>query len=114
MRIAAIGDVHGNSAALEVVLREVDRVGVDLIINLGDHFSGPLDAAGTAELIAGRDMLCVRGNHDRWLVECDREAMGPSDRVADAQLVERDRRWLASLPPDDERRGRVRLSRHAR
>ena len=46
MRIAAIADVHGNSAALEAVLRDVDRVGADAIVNLGDHFSGPLDAAG--------------------------------------------------------------------
>ena len=99
MRIAAIGDVHGNSAALEAVLRDVDRVGSDLVVNLGDHVSGPLDAAGTAELIAGRDMLCIRGNHDRWLLERARDEMGPSDRVADEQLVERDRSWLASLVP---------------
>ena len=99
MRIAAIADVHGNSAALEAVLRDVDRVGADLVVNLGDHFSGPLDAAGTADLIAGRDMICVRGNHDRWLVERTRDEMGPSDRVAEARLTERDRRWLASLAP---------------
>ena len=55
VRIAAIGDVHGNGAALEAVLRDVDRVGADLVVNLDDHFSGPLDAAGTAELTAGRD-----------------------------------------------------------
>lgn len=98
MKIAAIGDIHGNSAALKAVLQDIDLVGVDTIINLGDHFSGPLDAAGTAELLLDREMLSIRGNHDRWLVEKDPSEMGPADLIADSQLNEVHKQWLSSLP----------------
>jgi len=56
MRIAAIGDIHGNSAALDAVLHDIDKCGVDTIVNVGDHFSGPLDVKGTADLLLSRDM----------------------------------------------------------
>ena len=76
MRIAAIGDIHGNSAALEAVLRDIDRCEVDRIVNVGDHFSGPLDARGTADLLQSRDIISIRGNHDRWLIEQKQSEMG--------------------------------------
>ena len=42
MRIAAIADVHGNLGALRAVLAHIKRVSSpDLIVNLGDHVSGP-------------------------------------------------------------------------
>ena len=69
MRIAAISDIHGNSAALDAVLEDIGRRSVDLTVNLGDCFSGPLDAAGTAQRLAALDMPTVRGNHDRMLIE---------------------------------------------
>ncbi|MCV3272002.1 metallophosphoesterase family protein [Roseobacter sinensis] len=96
--IAVIADVHGNSDALRAVLADIDALGIGPILNLGDHFSGPLAAAETAELIAARDMICIRGNHDRWLIDQSPDEMGPSDRVAYDQLAERDLDWLRSLP----------------
>ena len=99
MRIAAIGDIHGNSAALKAVLRDIDRCEVDRIVNVGDHFSGPLDARGTADLLLSRDIINIRGNHDRWLIEQKRSEMSPSDRAADCQLEKVHRDWLSSLPP---------------
>lgn len=36
MRLALISDVHSNAHALEQVLAQLDREGVDLILNLGD------------------------------------------------------------------------------
>ena len=99
MRIAAIGDIHGNSAALHAVLCDIDKYGVDAIVNVGDHFSGPLDAKGTADLLLSRDMINIRGNHDRWLVEQSRSEMGPSDLAADSQLEKIHRDWLSSLAP---------------
>ena len=40
--IAAIPAIHGNLPALEAVLEDVGRRGCDLIVNLGDVLSGPL------------------------------------------------------------------------
>jgi predicted phosphodiesterase len=41
MRIAVIADIHGNMPALEAVLADIQRRGVDRTINLGDCVSGP-------------------------------------------------------------------------
>jgi hypothetical protein len=38
-------------------------------VNLGDHLTGPLDPAGTADLLIERGMLSVCGNDDRVLLE---------------------------------------------
>jgi len=98
MRIAAIGDVHGNSAALDAVLCDIDKHGVDVIVNVGDHFSGPLDAKGTADRMASIEMTSIRGNHDRWLVEQKESEMGVSDLAAYGQLEQNHLDWLSSLP----------------
>ena len=44
MRVAALYDVHGNLPALDAVLAEVDRDGVDLVVSGGDLVSGPMPA----------------------------------------------------------------------
>jgi len=40
-RVAALYDIHGNLPALEAVLEEVRRVGVDVIVVGGDVVPGP-------------------------------------------------------------------------
>ncbi|SNY93610.1 Predicted phosphodiesterase [Cohaesibacter sp. ES.047] len=99
MKFAIIADIHGNSSALEAVLADMDHLGVADVINLGDHFSGPLDAAATADLLIARDFPSIRGNHDRWLIETAPEDMGPSDRVAFEQLEQSHLEWLRNLRP---------------
>lgn len=98
MRIAVIADIHGNDLALEAVLGDIDRRGLREIVNLGDHLSGPLNAARTADLLMARTMTTIRGNHDRALVTLPAAAMIPSDRTAHEALDENHRRWLAALP----------------
>lgn len=98
MRFAAIADIHGNALALQAVLRDIDQLDIAEVVNLGDVFSGPLDAAGTAKLLKGRDFPTVRGNHDRYLIEQDPVDMGPSDSVAYGQLLPEQLEWLRKLP----------------
>ncbi|MEN0099242.1 MAG: metallophosphoesterase family protein, partial [Brucella pseudogrignonensis] len=92
-RFAVIADIHGNSDALAAVLADIDALNVQTIVNLGDHLSGPLAARETADMLMAREMIAIRGNHDRWLVEKAVEDMGPSDRVAYDQLEERHLAW---------------------
>lgn len=99
MKIAAIGDIHGNSAALRAVLSDIDKCKVDAIVNVGDHLSGPLDARGTADFLMSRDILNIRGNHDRYLIEQSPSEMASSDLVAHSQLEDIHTDWLSSLPP---------------
>ena len=81
-RFAAIADIHGNRWALEAVLADIDRRGISRIVNLGDHLFGPLDPAGTADLLIGlrppwvvkniagnqdRDPMDLSPSHQEWL-----------------------------------------------
>lgn len=98
MRFAAIADIHGNAFALKAVLRDMDSLGLSTAVNLGDFFSGPLDAAETANLLMQRNFQSIRGNHDRYLIEQMPSHMGPSDKVAFDQLDETHLDWIAGLP----------------
>jgi predicted phosphodiesterase len=99
MRLALVSDIHGNLHALEAVLADLRAHSPDLTLNLGDHLSGPLQAAASADLLmAQRDWVQIRGNHDRHLIDQEPDAMGPSDRAAHEQLTDEHRAWLRSLP----------------
>lgn len=96
-RIAVIGDIHGNADALRAVLAEIDRRSIDAILNLGDLFSGPLDPAATADILAGRAIPTLRGNHDRVLTAVAPALMSASDRVAYDALSSDTLAWLGGL-----------------
>lgn len=98
MRLAAISDIHGNSAALLAVLDDIERQNVDRIVNLGDCFSGPLDARGTAEILAAREFPTVRGNHDRLLFDRPKEEMGLWEAWIIDDLAVETIDWCRSLP----------------
>lgn len=98
MRIAAIADIHGNDLALEAVLADIASLSVDMVVNLGDHLSGALNAARTADILIEHDFPSICGNHDRWLLEKDIAEMGEWDRIAHAQLSQRHFDWLRSFP----------------
>ncbi|MBZ7921124.1 metallophosphatase family protein [Ensifer adhaerens] len=98
MRLAVIADIHGNDLALEAVLADIDTLGITDIVNLGDHLSGPLNAARTADILIERGIPSIRGNHDRYLLTIDPRKLGQSDRAAYDQLQPQHREWLATLP----------------
>jgi predicted phosphodiesterase len=70
MRIAVLCDIHGNLPALQAVLAEVEKAGVDLVVFGGDVAAGPMPVE-TIEMLAGysRPARFVRGNADRQMVE---------------------------------------------
>ncbi|WP_373050498.1 metallophosphoesterase family protein [Thalassovita aquimarina] len=98
-RFAAIADIHGNADALSAVLADIDMLGVSEIIGLGDYFSGPLDAEGTARILSDRPMRAIRGNHDRYLISEAPGNMGVSDRIAFDQLPDSAMHWLEGMSP---------------
>ena len=102
IRIAVIADIHGNLPALEAVLADIERRGVDHTINLGDCVSGPLWPREVCDLLMGREDLTIRGNHDRWVYGSDPTRMGASDRYAHSQLNQDHRAWLGALPTSGE------------
>jgi len=68
MRVAALADVHGNAPALEAVLAEVRREGVELVVFGGDLVWGPLprDTLALARALEVPTRF-VRGNADRMV-----------------------------------------------
>ena len=100
MRFAAIADIHGNCAALRAVLDDIAAQGIRDIVNLGDCFSGPLEADRTGDLLLLLDMNAertVRGNHDRYLIEKTADQMEASDAHAHCRLSPRHFDWLRKL-----------------
>ncbi|MDK2014666.1 MULTISPECIES: metallophosphoesterase family protein [unclassified Deinococcus] len=71
MKIAVLGDVHGNRFALEAVTRDIEAHQPDAWVNLGDQLFGGADPAGAwhlqQRLRAQHGVLEVRGNTDERL-----------------------------------------------
>lgn len=95
--LAVIADIHGNRWVLEAVLQDIDRRGIQQIVNLGDHLTGPLDPAGTADLLIARTMANVCGNDDRELF-LPQEKRSLSQNYTCTQLTPAHVAWLHSLP----------------
>jgi diadenosine tetraphosphatase ApaH/serine/threonine PP2A family protein phosphatase len=72
MRLAVIADIHSNLEALDRVLAQIDREGVDAILNLGDlvgYNASPNECVG---LLQERAVWNLAGNHDLALLEPER------------------------------------------
>ncbi len=99
MKIAAVSDIHGNLPALEAVLADIGRRGVDLVVNLGDILSGPLLPRETADRLMELDFPTISGNHERQVLYMDPDDMGASDRYARDAITTAQRDWMRALPP---------------
>src|SRR5690606_18662803 len=98
MRVAVISDVHGNALALEAVLADIARHDVEKILNLGDHFAGPIAPRRTMDILAGLDMVAITGNTDRYLMEGDHGDLDESDSWIVEQVRGEPMAWLRTLP----------------
>jgi len=64
MRIATISDIHGNLYALQAVLADIERQGIDQLFCLGDLVGyGPYPNE-VIELIRQRHIPTIMGNYD--------------------------------------------------
>jgi predicted phosphodiesterase len=96
-RVAVLSDIHGNRWALEEVLRDITRRDISHVVNLGDSLYGPLDPAGTAEILIPLGWPTVRGNEDRIITDGAEDS--PTLRFVRDQLIPAHADWLRALPP---------------
>jgi predicted phosphodiesterase len=99
MRIALLSDIHGNLLALEAVVADARRRGVDQIVNLGDILSGPLQPLETAQYLMAQGWPTIAGNHERQVLAITAEKPGgASDRFTRERLGEAELAWILALP----------------
>ena len=96
MRLGLISDIHGNLLALDAVLEELEREGVDEFVCLGDVAVGPQPAETLARV---RELECpvVMGNWDAAFLG---DMPTPKDKIGE-QLVEIGEWWASYLSPAD-------------
>ena len=100
MRIAAIYDIHANLPALEAVLAEIRREGVDRVVVGGDVLPGPMPRESLAclrELEVPAQL--IQGNGDRAVLE----ALAGQELGGLPAAVQEVVRWVArQVGPEDE------------
>ncbi|MBA3433520.1 MAG: metallophosphoesterase family protein [Actinobacteria bacterium] len=106
MQVAGLYDIHGNLPALEAVLADVEREGIETIVAGGDVLWGPFQSE-CVRLLRSHGSLFVSGN-------CEREVIGAVDvssRWCLESLSSSEREfvstWPASVELDVEGVGRV-------
>ena len=67
--IAVISDIHGNFPALESVISEIEASHCETIISLGDVAGYYCQINECIDLLRGKNVVNVMGNHDYYLVE---------------------------------------------
>jgi len=98
-RLAVVSDIHGNLPALETVVADIRRHGVDAVVNLGDSLSGPLYPAQTADFLMAQDWAHLAGNHERQILDEKAAGRGLSDEYARSCLSSAQLEWIAGLRP---------------
>lgn len=100
MKIAFISDIHANYAALQALNADLEQA--DLVVCLGDFVGYYCQVNEVLDYVRQRRLICVRGNHDDYLVNGLREGLPGSVRFgieyADRVIDPEHRRWLAQLP----------------
>jgi len=74
VKTAILSDAHGNWPALRKVLAEIERLGCDRIISLGDVTGYYAQPAQCLDALVEREAIQMLGNHDVYLVKgtaCD-------------------------------------------
>ena len=69
MKIALLGDIHGNKDALNAVLKDASKLDVELLMITGDLVGYYPFAKEVLELLENWKIKIVRGNHEDMLKE---------------------------------------------
>ena len=95
VRLALISDQHANDVAFRAVIEDIERVGADDIVCLGDVAQGGDKPAETLDRLAVLGCDTVLGNADAFLLEVPTDS---NEEVTEAQLARRE--WTLSQLDD--------------
>ena len=109
LRLAFLGDIHGNLPALEAVLDDIGKQAPDSVFLLGDLINRCPWTLEVLDVLRQRDWLSVQGNHDLVLAQLNTPDSWPQfndrNRFPNIhwtweQLRPQDLRYLLHLPHD--------------
>lgn len=107
MKLALLGDVHGNAGALAAVLAGARAREVEMLLVTGDLVGYYYEPAKVVDMLAEWPIVAVRGNHEDYLAEAAanpeaqtayRAKYGSGLDAAHATLAARQIAWLNALP----------------
>ena len=96
MRVGVISDLHADIASLEMVLQRFEREDISTILCGGDLVERGSDGNAVVEILQGRSIPCVKGNHDENAL---RHARLSRDVDEAGRLSAKSLEFLEALPP---------------
>lgn len=93
-RLGLIGDVHAEDTLLGLALERLAADGLEAVLCTGDIVDGQGDVDECCRLLRVRDVVTVRGNHDRWFLTGKNLELPH----ATARVAPRSHRYLSALP----------------
>jgi putative phosphoesterase len=100
--IAIISDIHGNYHALIAALKEIDEIGCDQIVSLGDVAGYYCMLNECISELRKRKIINLMGNHDHYLVHSEKCPRSNSANVClnyqQSTILPENREWLATSP----------------
>lgn len=95
-RIGIIGDVHAEDEHLEQALDFLGTADVDVLLCTGDIVDGRGDVNRCCEILLEHNVMTVRGNHDRWLLQDKARHVPNAHFIHDLNATALD--YIQSLP----------------
>lgn len=95
-----VGDVHCAHEALAAALAHLSKSELDHVLCVGDIPDGPGDINACCTLLDDQDVLCVAGNHERWLFAEEMRDLPNATPLVD--LTDRSASFLRGLPKTRE------------
>ncbi len=100
--IAFISDIHGNLPALQSVLREIDVLGCEKVICLGDVVGYYTQINECIEVLRERNIHSLLGNHDYYMVTntcCESRTVRLCLDYQRTVISDQNLRWLKNNEP---------------
>ena len=81
MKIAILSDIKSNVYALEAVIEDIKNKNIEVVLNLGDMFYGPIDPRATYDLIRENKFINILGDEDREILEASLAQLEENDTL---------------------------------
>ncbi|MFR8010213.1 MAG: metallophosphoesterase family protein [Clostridia bacterium] len=96
MKLGIVADIHNNVVALYAVLKVFDNLGCEKILCAGDIIGiGPYPEETVQQVKSIPDLLAVRGNHEKYLLEGIPSEIPNSEGMGHSEMEHH--RWEHSL-----------------